>query len=81
MGRREPRKSEPLRFKLVQLSAVVLANELEFGEDQEWVSHADAMFRRYAIVDERDLRDAVELLAKGTIMGQSRQNLKKVASG
>lgn len=26
----------------------------------------DAMFRRYAIVDERDLRDAVELLAKGT---------------
>jgi hypothetical protein len=26
----------------------------------------DAMFSRYAIVDERDLRDAVELLAKGT---------------
>ena len=31
----------------------------------------DAMFRRYAIVDERDLRDAVELLAKGTMGGQS----------
>ena len=31
----------------------------------------DAMFRRYAIVDERDLRDAVELLAKGTLGGQS----------
>ncbi len=26
----------------------------------------DAMFRRHAMVDERDLRDAVELLAKGT---------------
>jgi hypothetical protein len=26
----------------------------------------DAMFRGYAIVDERDLRDAVELLAKET---------------
>ena len=25
-----------------------------------------AMFRRYAIVDERDLRSAVELLARGT---------------
>jgi integrase len=31
----------------------------------------DAMFRRYAIVDERDLRDAVALLAKGTAGGQS----------
>ena len=31
----------------------------------------DAMFRRYAIVDERDLRDAVEMLAKGTTGGQS----------
>jgi hypothetical protein len=31
----------------------------------------DAMFRRYAIVDERDLRSAVEMLAKGTIGGQS----------
>jgi hypothetical protein len=25
----------------------------------------DAMFRRYAIVDERDLRSAVEMLARG----------------
>jgi integrase len=41
----------------------------------------DAMFRRYAIVDERDLRDAVELLAKGTIGGQSRVKAKKVATG
>lgn len=31
----------------------------------------DAMFRRYSIVDERDLRDAVALLAKGTTGGQS----------
>ncbi len=31
----------------------------------------DAMFRRYAIVDERDLRSAVEMLAKGTTGGQS----------
>ena len=31
----------------------------------------DAMFRRYAIVDERDLRDAVEMLAKGTRGGQT----------
>jgi integrase len=31
----------------------------------------DSMFRRYAIVDDRDLRSAVELLAKGTIGGQS----------
>jgi integrase len=29
----------------------------------------DAMFHRYAIVDERDLRDAVELLAKGDNRG------------
>ena len=28
------------------------------------------MFRRYAIVDERDLRSAVEMLAKGTIGAQ-----------
>jgi integrase len=41
----------------------------------------DAMFRRYAIVDERDLRDAVELLAKGTTGGQSGQKVKKVATG
>jgi len=32
----------------------------------------DAMFRRYAIVDERDLRDAVELLARGTTGAQSK---------
>jgi integrase len=32
----------------------------------------DAMFRRYAIVDERDLRSAVEMLARGTIGGQSK---------
>ena len=31
----------------------------------------DAMFRRYAIVDERALKSAVELLARGTIGGQS----------
>jgi integrase len=31
----------------------------------------DAMFRRYAIVDERDLRDAVEMLARGTTGAQS----------
>jgi integrase len=31
----------------------------------------DAMFRRYAIVDGRDLRSAVELLARGTIGAQS----------
>jgi hypothetical protein len=37
----------------------------------------DAMFRRYAIVDERDLRSAVELLAKGTIGGQSIPNSAK----
>ena len=30
----------------------------------------EAMLRRYAIVDERDLRDAVELLQKGTSGGQ-----------
>ena len=33
----------------------------------------DAMFRRYAIVDERDLRDAVEMLAKGTTGAQSKE--------
>lgn len=32
----------------------------------------DAMFRRYAIVDERDLRSAVAMLAKGTMGGQSK---------
>jgi integrase len=37
----------------------------------------DAMFRRYAIVDERDLRDAVELLAKGTTGGQSAKKVAK----
>jgi hypothetical protein len=31
----------------------------------------DALFRRYAIVDERDLRDAVAMLARGTSGGQS----------
>jgi integrase len=31
----------------------------------------DAMFRRYAIVDERDLRSAVEMLARGTTGAQS----------
>jgi integrase len=31
----------------------------------------DAMFRRYAIVDERDLRSAAALLARGTIGAQS----------
>jgi len=31
----------------------------------------DAMFRRYAIVDMRDLRSAVEMLAKGTTGAQS----------
>ena len=30
----------------------------------------DATFRHYAIVDERDLRSAVEMLARGTIAGQ-----------
>ncbi len=33
----------------------------------------DAMFSRYAIVDERDLQSAVEMLAKGTTGGQSRE--------
>jgi hypothetical protein len=32
----------------------------------------DAMFRRYAIVDERDLRSAVEMLARGTTGAQSK---------
>lgn len=32
----------------------------------------DAMFRRYAIVDERDLRGAVEMLARGTPGAQSK---------
>jgi integrase len=32
---------------------------------------ADAMFRRYAIVDERGLRTAVEMLARGTPGRQS----------
>lgn len=40
----------------------------------------DAMFRRYAIVDERDLRDAVELLARGTPGGQSPDKAIKVAT-
>jgi len=31
-----------------------------------------AMFRRYAIVDERDLRSAVEMLARGTTGAQSK---------
>jgi hypothetical protein len=31
----------------------------------------DSMFRRYAIVDDRDLRTAVELLARWTTGGQS----------
>jgi integrase len=34
----------------------------------------DAMFRRYAIVDERDLRSAVEMLARGTAGAQSKVN-------
>jgi integrase len=33
--------------------------------------NTDAMFRRYAIVDERDLRDAVEMLARGTTGARS----------
>jgi integrase len=33
----------------------------------------DAMFRRYAIVDERDLRDAVEMLARGTTGAQPKR--------
>jgi hypothetical protein len=32
----------------------------------------DSMFRRYAIVDERDLRSAVEMLAGGTTGAQSK---------
>jgi hypothetical protein len=32
----------------------------------------DSVFRRQAIVDERDLRSAVEMLAKGTIGVQSK---------
>jgi hypothetical protein len=39
----------------------------------------DAMFRRYAIVDERDLIDAVELLAKGTTGGQLAARAVKAA--
>ena len=37
----------------------------------------DAMFRRYAIVDERDLRSAVALLARGTIGAQSAATVMK----
>jgi integrase len=40
----------------------------------------DAMFRRYAIVDERDLRDAVALLARGTTGAQPGHRAKKVGS-
>ncbi len=39
----------------------------------------ESMFRRYAIVDERDLRSAVELLARGTTGGQSR--IRRVRNG
>jgi integrase len=38
----------------------------------------DVMFRRYAIVDERDLRSAVEMLVKGTTGAQS--NLRRLRS-
>jgi hypothetical protein len=39
----------------------------------------DSMFRRYAIVDDRDLRSAVELLAKGTRGAQSKAKALRVA--
>jgi integrase len=39
----------------------------------------DSMFRRYAIVDERDLRSAVELLARGTTGAQSKVKAMQVA--
>jgi integrase len=39
----------------------------------------DSMFRRYAIVDERDLRSAVELLARGTTGAQSKVKAIRVA--
>jgi hypothetical protein len=39
------------------------------------------MFRRYAIVDERDLRDAVELLAKGTRGGQLERKPRRLPPG
>ena len=38
----------------------------------------DAMFRRYAIVDERDLRSAVEMLARGTTGAQSNRAMRSV---
>ena len=38
--------------------------------DPSWKT--DAMFRRYAIVDERDLRRTVAMLAKGTTGAQSK---------
>lgn len=41
----------------------------------------NAIFRRYAIVDERDLRDAVEWLARRTTGGQSGKKANKVATG
>jgi hypothetical protein len=41
----------------------------------------DAMFRRYAIVDERELRDAIDFLARGTTGGQSQAKVPKVATG
>jgi integrase len=40
----------------------------------------DAMFRRYAIVDERDLRSAVEMLAKGTTGAQSKVRAMRAVS-
>jgi hypothetical protein len=57
--------------------------EIEMSQQQRvgLPGKTDAMFRRYAIVDERDLRDAVELLAKGTRGGQSEHYAPKVATG
>jgi hypothetical protein len=68
------RDGKPIRSYLDRTAA---RNLIRAGVPQHVVMRlcgwkTDAMFRRYAIVDERDLRSAVALLAaRGTIGAQS----------
>ena len=42
MGKRKPAQLTPPRYRVLALSAVVLRDELEFGEDQDWIDQAAA---------------------------------------
>jgi hypothetical protein len=59
MGKRKPPRPEPPHFKLIEFSAVVRPDEPEHGEDEEWISQADAC--ELVRVTDRTLRNWAEI--------------------